>query len=625
MEWDLLFFNIGLPSGEQNTLYNAKPKNMKQVFELTLLLFLLSLCSCKNRPYSHTLAMVDSLTYVNPDSVISLLSSLKTQISDGGESAQMYYRLLQIKANDNAYIPYTSDSVIRQLLNYYESKKDKKILPETYYYAGRVYLDLGDAPQALEYLQKALEISKEKTDYWLLSKIYNQIGVLYLYQNICNKALGAFKEGFYYTKKSGDSTYIVYNLRNIGRVFARQNNIDSASYYYEEAREMAKSISDARLVKSVDIEMAGIYKQLGKYEKAFAAIQRSHVADEDPLRCSILASLCCETGKIDSAQYYYMKLLSARSRYDNASGYYREKRDCYKGLSEIARQKGKLVEALNYMDRYLAYADSIQKAVNAESIRKMNALYNYQLREKENNVLKDIAQKQKVWIVILLASIILIAIVTLSASTIYYLRKKQRKMQVQRQHEKLKEIADEQYRSSQQFILDNEKRIGILKDKLQDAENQKSELEEDLQKAEKELLELTNKQIETRQKIQTLSETAFRASQIYRDFYHVAGMPNSERISAKEKITTKDWEELTIAINQTYNNFTERLHIFYPNISEHELRICILIKIAIPPMSIAKLTSHSKQAITSSRKKLYEKTHNEVGTPDLWDEFVRNF
>jgi hypothetical protein len=93
-------------------------------------------------------------------------------------------------------------------------------------------------------------------------------------------------------------------------------------------------------------------------------------------------------------------------------------------------------------------------------------------------------------------------------------------------------------------------------------------------------------------------------------------MPNFESISEKEKIDKKDWKELIVAINRTYNNFTERLKTFYPGISEQELRICILIKIIIPPIGIAELTSHSKQAITSSRRKLYERTHIQSSTPD---------
>ncbi len=600
---------------------------MKQTFELTLLLFLLSFCSCKDHPYPYSLVVADSLTYVNSDSAISLLKQLKVQMSGESEATQMYYRLLMVKAEDNAYVPYTSDSLIKPILSYYEDKKDKKHLSEAYYYAGRIYLDLGDAPQALGYLQKATEALKESTNYRLISRTYNQTGVLYLYQSIIyGKALDAFKEAYYYTKLSKDSTLIVYNLRNIGRAFVGLNNIDSISYYYKEAEQIARKINDAHLVNSVNIELAGIYKQLNEYEKAFTAIRSSHTPQNYPtLYYTILANLYYEAGKIDSAQYYYTKLISANNSYDNQSGHYYEKRDGYKELSKIARKQRKLAEALGYMDKYLIYTDSIQKALDTETIQRVNALYNYQLREKENVRLEGIAQKQKVWIIILSASITIILIIAFAAVIIRKSRKRQRKIETERQQEKLKEIANKQYRSSQQFIAENEERIEVLKKKLQNTESQKGELEEKLQEAEKDLLELTNKQIKTKQKIHALSETAFKESQIYKDFYHVAEMPNAEKISEKEKITQKDWEELFAAINRTYDNFTGRLQMLYPNISEHELRICMLIKIAIPPMGIAKLTAHSKQAITSSRKKLYEKTHNQPGKPELWDEFIQMF
>lgn len=54
---------------------------------------------------------------------------------------RMYYDLLTVKVRDKAYIRHTSDSLIRNVLRYYEHQDDKKHLPETYYYAGRVYSD----------------------------------------------------------------------------------------------------------------------------------------------------------------------------------------------------------------------------------------------------------------------------------------------------------------------------------------------------------------------------------------------------------------------------------------------------------------------------------------------------
>lgn len=599
---------------------------MKRIKLLLFTLLVACFCACGDKPYPQTMQVADSLANSSPDSALVLLRQLKNSIAKESEATQIYYQLLNIKAEDKACITHTSDSLIKQVLNYYEGEKDKEHLPEAYYYAGRVYIDLGDAPQALAYLQKAIKVSKGSTNYRLVSMTYNQIGVLYLYQRIYDKALDVFKGAYQYTTLSGDSTLIVYNLRNIGRAYTQLNNVDSTSYYYKRAGQIAEKINDPHLVSTVNQEIVGFYRHLGEYGKAFEALKAAHKPKSDPASYyTVLANLYYEAGKIDSAQYYYTQLLSTGNSYDNKGGYYYDQQGGYKGLSKIARQQGRLAEALGYMDKYLAYTDSLQKANDEEGVRKVNALYNYQLREKENHRLEEIAQKQKIWIVLLSASIVIILIIIFAVGIIYRQRKKQRKIQAERQQEKLKEIVDEQYRSSWQFIAENEKRIEKLKEKLQNTESQKDELEKNLQEGEKELLELINRQIETKQKIQALSETAFRESQIYKDFYHIAGMANTENISEKQKITPKDWEELIVVINRTYNNFTGRLQTLYPSISEHELRICMLIKIAIPPVGIAKLTAHSKQAITSSRKKLYEKTHNQPGTPDLWDNFIQNF
>lgn len=563
--------------------------------------------------------LADSLVNSNPDSAVTLLAQLKKDITSEPEATQMYYQLLTIKAKDKAYIMHTSDSLIKKVVKYYEDKKDKKRLPEAYYFAGRVYRDLGDAPQALDYLQKAMETSEGSTEYRLISLMQSQTGMLFLYQDIYDKALDAFKKAHYYAEASKDSTSLVFTLRDIGRAFTGMNNVDSTLHYYKEAGRIAKRINSTYLIGIVNQEMASIYTQLREYQKASDAMQvSSYTAKRDiPAYYTILADLYYQTGEIDSAKYYYTKLLSMGNYYHKQGG--------YEGLTRIARQQGRYAEALNYMDKYLIYTDSIQKQINVEAVQKVNALYNYQLREKQNNRLMETTQKQKIWIISLAASITIILIIIITVSIIYQQRKRQKEMQTKRQQEKLKEIADEQYHNSQQYIIENEKRIEALKEKAQNAENQKNEMKKSLQEAEAELLELTNKQIETRQKIQVLSETALKESQIYKDFYHVAGMPNSENISPKTKINQEDWKELTSIIDQTYNNFTWRLQSLYPQISEQELRICLLLKISIPPRGIAELTAHSKQSISSSRKKLYEVTHNQAGKPNMWDDFIMNF
>lgn len=594
-----------------------KTQTMKLLWSIILVV---GISACQNKPLPEFLQEADAIVNSAPDSAWTLLERQQDKIRFEPECARMYYNLLTIKAKDKAYINHTSDSLILQVVHYYENNDDSQYLPEVYFYAGRVYRDLGDAPQALDYFQKAAEVSKGSNNHELVCRIHNQMGMLYLYQHIYDNALVAFKCALQPVKQSKDSVNLaLHNLRDIGRAYFGLQNVDSALFYYKQAKQTAQKVDNKQLVGSLSQEIAGIYIELGKYAEAHNIIKSSlHISKKDmPVHYVVLANLYDHTSKKDSAKYYYTKLLSM--------GNYYHKRAGYKGLSSIARQEGKLAEALVYIDKYLLYTDSISKRIDTEAVRKVNSLYNYQLKEIRNQHLEAIAQKQKTWIITLLASIGIVSILFTASIIIYNQQKKQKRLQSEQQQDKLRNITEGQYRNSRQYVIENEKRIAILNSRLEDTENEKNVTEKVLQETEKELLELTNKQIETKQKIHTLTEKAFKESQIYKDFYHVAKMPNSEKISEKKKLSTEDWEELVKALDKTYNNFTWRLQMLYPSISEQELHICILLKLSITPMAIANLTLRTKQAVSTARKKLYEKTHNQPGTPSMWDDFIRDF
>ncbi|GAK36303.1 TPR repeat protein [Bacteroides graminisolvens DSM 19988 = JCM 15093] len=215
---------------------------------LFTLIFLFCLYSCNNKPYPRPMQIADSIVIQDPDSAVLLLEKLEKDIIKEPENTRMYYYLLYTKAKDKAYIPHTSDSLMQRVLHYYQSNKDKKHLPEAYYYTGCVYRDLGDAPQALDYFNKAIEASKKSPDYKVISLIYSQTGTLYLYQDIYDLAMNAFKEAYNYNKMAKDSVRIVYNLRDIGRTFTGLNNADSALCYYKKSYEQALKIKDKHLI-----------------------------------------------------------------------------------------------------------------------------------------------------------------------------------------------------------------------------------------------------------------------------------------------------------------------------------------------------------------------------------------
>ena len=575
--------------------------------KLTKLLFIIFLLShfysCDNKPLPYTMKVANSLVNTHPDSVLALLKQFRDSINLEPKETQIYYQLLTIKAKDKAYITHTSDSILLKVLHYYENKKDKRHLPEVYYYAGRVYRDLGDAPQALDFFFQAIDASYLYMDYKLVSRIYSQIGTLYLYQNVYDKAPEAFSKAYQFSILSKDSISMIYNLRDIGRAFSTQEKVDSAIYYYKKADMLADKIENLNLKRIINGELSGYYTKLGMYQEAYKSMQiafkKINVINLAP-RYSTAAQYYYYTNQLDSAIYYYTQL-SFMDKYSY-------KAEGYQGLSYIARTKGEYKKALEYLDKDLAYTDSARSIIQTEIVRKINSLYNYQLKEKENNRLQHQASNHKIWNIILISFLIFLMLLFVTYQQ-YHKRKEQETLL---QQEKIERILREEYNQSLSYIEQNKRQIKELEESLKAAEKTSNLLTQDLLRLQKRNIEKNNEQIIVKQELKEHTITILKKSSIYKKFLQA---------DQGEKIRKEDWQELIKSIDETYSQFTQRLLELYP-MKTIEMQVCLLIKIGLPPTQIAFITAHTKQAITSIRKRLCKKVFKREGSPEEWDIFI---
>lgn len=578
---------------------------MKTVNLLFMMLLLLFWGSCSNHPKTQTLQEIDSLMNADPDSAIILLDQLKDSMNNESQSIQMYYRLLTIKAKDKAYIQHTSDSSILQVLDYYKNRGDEKYLPEVYYYAGRVYRDLRDAPRAQDYFLEALETTKNSSDYLLISKIYSQIGTLFLYQDVYDEAMKAFRQAYQYSILVDDSVGIIFGLRDMGVCFTAHNNADSALLYYKEAYDLAQKRGETSLVNTTKGVLSDLYIQLKRYDLAKPLLTSfSSIKEQDNLRSfyCISADLYYQMDNLDSAFYYSNLLLGIKDFYAQQGAHWQ--------LAEIALKQGDCKGASEHILLYRSWTDSIQEITNTESCRKIQALYDYQLRERDNSRLLAENAQQKMWNLSMLSILVVSAIFIY----IYMQNNKYKKIMLKNRMKELERQKEEQYRKSSQFIEENKSKIQELEIKLQEHTEVNNSMQELLQTQKEQILRM-NSAIEADQQEQEVASLAFLQSDIYNKFHQAIDF---------KSLDDSDWLELRKAIDSTYPNFTSRLYTLYP-LSKIELEICLLIKANISTSAIAALTGRSKSAITSSRKKLYEKIYGVKGTPDMWDHFILSF
>ena len=319
---------------------------------------------------------------------------------------------------------------------------------------------------------------------------------------------------------------------------------------------------------------------------------------------SISAKLYHNIGNLDSATYYYKKLLVEGTLY--------AKRIANKGLAQIAAHKGKPNEALIYYQSYELITDSIYAMQDAENIRQLAVVYDYQLREKENQRLKQRNYTQQITFLI----IIIIAIVICSSMWLYSQYHRRKQMELNFQMERLSKIQKEQDLYNKKLIEENNIKISNIEKQLQTSNKENRNLIIQLE-GQKEIIRKTNRlaqiEIERREHAKDLI--------VYTPIYqHIESLlQGKERI--KKLMTEDDWNVLEDTINELYVGFIPRIR-YLQEMSEFEFRICLLIKIGIKVSDMARLTNHSNESVSSVRRRLYEKIHKRKGTPKELDNFI---
>lgn len=566
---------------------------------LIIILYIGIVSACTQKPvYPEAMSQAIQCIETSPDSALLYLdgipaSTLQTQ----PEETKMYYKLLKVKVNDKLYHKHTSDSIIKEIVQFYDEYGDLHKQMEAYYYLGSVYRDLNDAPRAIKAFLHATKLGENAKEYGLMGKAHGQICVLLDQQGVYNEAEKAGRKELEYAILRNDSIRIGYSLRNIARIFHNKHEVDSALYYYMEGYEKG-----AMRIKNIILsEIPWIYYDKGEPEKAksliFELFDKGRYSYNNWV---LLGRIYTQEGELDKASDCFNKVLDKGSLY--------QKQDAYQGLFEQKAKLGNLQTAIVYANKSLAFQDSINKWTQTEAIAKIQALYNFQSYEAENNRLQEENSRHQRWLLLLTCGLIILA----SSGYLYYNRlqhKKAKILRLARTARMLKELA---YQNSSTLMENEKQMIKDLQTRSQQLEDEKSYLQKRLLEVEANLSSSTKQ--ETNDKKIPPQELNFINSGIYHTFHQWS--ENSA------KITDEQWKELHTAIDLTYPRFTDRLLTLYPKLSEIELRICYLIKISLPLKTIAQMLNRSNSAITNARIRMYKKLKGKDGKAEFFDQFI---
>ena len=555
------------------------------------------------------IAAIDSIADTDAPRALALLDSMKPHIAGATEAEWSLYSLMRVKAEDKAYIVHKTDTVMLRLIDYYEEEGDKRRLPQVYYYAGRVYADMYDNDRALPYFQKVVEMADSSST--LYYKAQTQMGYIFLYQGLYKKGFNAFSKAYKYNKVKGNKLNQADNLCGMANCLQRMNGYKQAMQYFQQALILTREIGD----KSYEAEIIGQIAYNYYLNKEYAVAleyARQALTSVDSIGArpiyAIAADIYNKVGKEDSAVILYKKLYALDDVY--------AKHRASKRLGRYYLEYKDMAKAALFLDEYDRYTDSIQAIIQTETVAKIDAVYNYNIREEENERLKEEIITDR--FIITVAAVLVIAAILAVLALIQYSKKKRLAERIKYENEK--RYLNSLYEQSSKFISDNNSKIEALKQELAASASKNESLAAAL-KAKEEQLSNLNMMAEIRTKNRELAAAGLENSDIRTKIFTL--LNDNTTVNFGKKLTAEDWQLLSDEKNSHSPEFTERIP-YLCKISDSEYKVCLLLKIGVSPKDIATLTIKTKSAISVMRKRLYTKAFGNDATPEMWNEFIRS-
>ena len=583
--------------------------NKARVILIYMLIFM-SLSSCSNRKYEQTITRADNLMELSQDSArfaLAILDSIRPDLSKMGKSTQMRYQLVYAKGMNKGYVDFTTDSLMKEIVDYYDNHGTCQQQMLAHYLLGCVYRDLGDSPASLSCYNDAVEkvdTMSSDCDYKLLTRVYEQQGALFLSQSMPQNALSAYQKAEKYAWIAKDTLSAVLSYEHLGNIYEYMGNMNKVIEVYENAsrryRQYGYPVQAARALGGA-IQALILTKQYAKAKKYMDVFEaESGYFQKDSCYSYInyshyyyLKGLYCLESHSDSAKYWFTKCQEFAKTNNNKSfsayAWY---------LYYIKHQQ--MDSVAKYSEQAFAYNDSANLDMERDLMQKMQAIYDY---DRWKNVAHNEEIKATRANLTLLVSILVSVSVIIIGILTFLVYRKKRKLELQEKEEQenlIRQQIDDTKQELELLRTVNDRKIA---DVIKEKEQTINKLKEDL------------KDIRDKYSNSSLSDVdiLLKESSIYKRIKYLELHP-------KETMRENDWIELEETIEQLIPSF---IPLLKNRLNVIAYRICLLVKLEISTSSIAILLGLSSSAISKYRKVMLEKLCGRSGKPKDFDEYIR--
>ncbi len=314
-------------------------------------LFSVLIVSCTNPPTE--LQKAEQLIENKPDLALLLLKNLSPTKYKYDESKALY-GLLMTEALDRLKLPLKPDSLLDFSLNYYEKHPDPVRLANCYLYKGRKYKYNFQNDKAISYYMKAMDELKNSTDATIMGRINFDLGDILNLQGEFKSARDKYQLAYHYFNVQGLQTQAFYALLNIGRTYHAAREYKKARLFYAQIHCKAKdSILQGALYQEIGLNFYSSHQPDSAEKYLKKVLNYPYISNNRAIRYYLLASLCFDNGRIDSA----FMLASQSFRYNPDI----RQREWYRIMANCKFAQGVVKQVPYYMSNYVRLGDSLRK------------------------------------------------------------------------------------------------------------------------------------------------------------------------------------------------------------------------------------------------------------------------
>lgn len=581
---------------------------MKKLLYLLPLFFAMLCCKGGDNSLDMIMGRADSLMEIDMDSAPSalrMLDSMSPHVSYMSKSRRMRYELLRAKAMNKSNVYFRSDSTMKEVAAYYSRRGTPNEKMMAYYLLGCVYRDLGEAPAALEYYQKAAacaDTTAEDCDYSILNKIYAQSAIVLHSQKLIDEELDMWHKAEYCGKRAHNIRMAISAFENTVRIYYALND-------YNKVMQISDSASSAYLnsgykdkaARAIFIQI-DIYLKRGDIKNAEACLHKyekygdifSSPGNVKPglelyyyyKGLSLLAG-----NRVDSAEHYFRKMLTGSAR--------DEKEAAYRGLLSVYRSRRNSDSVFHYARLYCDANDSSWLRLTSSEAQRVQSLYRY-TRNRQQAELREREVSELRLTIVFLSVISLIVVLELY-------------MWHRRRSSRMKSLLLEKNRMYSDLLH----RSGEISRELSAALGENSRLASELEASGRRLrAELDKMQDMSSTDADWASLQKLMESDLIKNLHDQAAHGRSAG--------QKDWSRLNTYVENRYPRFLSFINnLGSSSLSQNEKKVAILIKLHFLSSEISCLLDISPQNLSNIRRRLNLKLFGSSRTSEL-DRNIRD-